>query len=437
MPAPPTKLQITAPPPAGGNASGSSKPPNRQPFRPSNGNYQNRFQPRQQRVYQAAVEEGYDENEPEQDYDNSQNAYTSHALYQSEAPAEAFDSHEEHDYSHDDDPVEGYFTKTMPVKDYQCEHCQLKVISRNKLFTHLREECWRKPSASTPVTGKDLVADTLASDAGKPFTEPVIVPSVSEPIPGTGFAFRNYHYAVTHISWKPAGKKKETCADAGCTITMADRTFIPATAEVKKMAAKIPIRGLESKIHHSDEYAVHTFYMKGVLPDNTRAFAQITREIHIVDDLKAGMLIGADILTPERMTIDFATQSIKIGSCRDIVVPMDSRARSEPVKRTVKSLSKTILPPRTTMPISVTYAGGKLPDDRDLLFEPQCALPLGLAGGVYAHMVDASFHAVQVRNDTDQAIVIPRKARLGMLGEYEQDGCFPVGAHHANLAATG
>ena len=323
----------------------------------------------------------------------------------------------------------------MSVKDYQCEHCQLKATSRNKLFTHLREECWRKSSVSTLVTGKDLVVDTLASDAGKSFTEPVIVSLVSEPVLGTGFAFRNYHYAVTHISRESAGKKEETCADAGCTMIMVDRTFIPATAEVKKMAAKIPIRGLGSKIHHSDEYAVHTFYMEGVLPDNTRAFAQITREIHVVDDLKAGMLIGADILTPKRMIIDFATQVIKIDSCRSMTVSMNSRARFEPIKRTVKSSARIVLSPRATVQVPVTYFG-KLSEDRDLLFESQCSLSLEYADGVYAHMIDIFFREVQVKNDIDQAIIISRKARLEMLGEYEQNECFPIGAHNAGLITT-
>lgn len=483
LPAPPTRLQITAPP-AGGNTSGSrDRQPDRQPFRPSNGNYQNqgnRFQSRPQRAYQAGIED--EENEPK-GYDSQEVS-----SYQSEAPAEGFSSHHEedstddHDYSLDvnDDYVEGYFTQTKPSPDYQCEHCLHKTTSRNKLFIHLRDVCWRKPSAGNDLTGpdtpspdnKDLVVadatrsskglvayahpiddstslvksttDAFISDPGKPSAEPIIMKSIapivitsfSEPVPGNGYAFRNYHYAVTHISWQPAGAKKESCADSGCTMTMADRTFLPPTIEIMKMAAKVPIRGLGSKIHHSDEYAILSFYMEGVLPDGTRAFAEIKREIHIVDDLKAGMLIGSDILTPERMNLDFATQTITIGSCRGMAVPMDSRARSEPIKRVVKATNRTILPPRTTREVQVMYHG-ELPDDRDLLFEPQCSLALGYSGGVYAHIVDASFKAVHVRNDTDQPVVISRKARLGMLGEYEQDGCFPIGAHHADLAATG
>ena len=463
LPAPPTRLQIM-PPPGNANASGS-RPADRpsqdkRPSRPA-GNYQNqdrrnagkypdrRFPPRQQRAYQAGIEEGNSDQLPEGQDVTDQEAYSGHAPYESEeGSAEGFSSHPYDEHSqdgydqedHEDLYADGYFTKVVPTADFQCENCQHKTTSRNKLFVHLRDECWkRKPSAEASNLYTDAFADTakLPATAGIATpAEPLIIPSVSEPVPGTGFAFRNYHYAVTHISWEPAGDKKESCADPGCTMTMADRTFVPPTTELKKMATKIPIRGLGTKIHHSDEYAVLTFFMEGVLPDGTRAFARITREIHIVDDLKAGMLIGADILTPERMVIDFATQSIKIGSCRDMTVPMDSRARSEPIKRTVKSSTRMVLPPRATTQVPVAYSG-KLPEDRDLLFEPQCSLLLGHSGGVFAHIVDASFRTVHVKNDTDQAVIIPRKARLGILGEYQQDGCLPIGAHHANLAATG
>ena len=451
LPAPPARLQITAPPVGSGNASGS-KPTDRQPFRPSNGSYQNqgnRFQSRPQRAYQAGIEQENELEQSHRDHDSSQDAYSSHPSYPYEEPPIFDDPSDYQDEYHDDtydDSVEGYFTQAKPTLDYQCDICKHKTTSRNKLFLHLREDCWTRKSATagdpTNVIGpcesnKDLVvADANNSDSGKGAMAPLIIPSVSEPVPGTGYAFRNYHYAVTHISWTPAGVKRESCADSGCTMTMADRTFIPTGTVLRKMAAKVPIRGLGSKIHHSDEYAIIPFYMEGVLPDGTRAFAEITREIHVVDDLKAGMLIGADIVTPERMNIDFATQSITIGSCRGITVPMDSRARSEPVKRAVKSASRTILPPRATTQVPVAYAGS-LPQDRDLLFEPQCSLPLGHAGGVYAHIVDASFRTVHVRNDTDKPVVVPRKARLGTLGEYEQDGCFPIGAHHADLAASG
>ena len=104
------------------------------------------------------------------------------------------------------------------------------------------------------------------------------------------------------------------------------------------------------------------FYIKGVLPNGTRAFAKITREIYIVDDLKVGMLIGSDILTLERIVIDFIIQSIKISSYRDIIILIDSYTRLEPIRRIVKSSIRITLPPRILLLVLVAYVGELLVD---------------------------------------------------------------------------
>ena len=37
--------------------------------------------------------------------------------------------------------------------------------------------------------------------------EPLIILLVFKLVLGIGFAFKNYYYAVTYISWKPVGEK--------------------------------------------------------------------------------------------------------------------------------------------------------------------------------------------------------------------------------------
>ena len=88
---------------------------------------------------------------------------------------------------------------------------------------------------------------------------------------------------------------------------MVNRIFIFSTAVIKKIITKILIRELRFKIHYSDEYDIIIFYIEEVLFDNTRVFVEIIREIYIVDDLKAGMLIEVDILISKRIIINFAT----------------------------------------------------------------------------------------------------------------------------------
>ena len=46
--------------------------------------------------------------------------------------------------------------------------------------------------------------------------------------------------------------------------------------------------------------------MKEVLSNNIRAFVKITREIYLINNLKADILIEADILISERIILNFA-----------------------------------------------------------------------------------------------------------------------------------
>jgi hypothetical protein len=59
-----------------------------------------------------------------------------------------------------------------------------------------------------------------------------------------------------------------------------------------------------------------------------------------------------------------------------------------------------------------------LPKGRDFLFKPTLQ-------GAYAHIVD-ELNFVQVRNDFSKARVIGRSIALGIVNEYEKEGCYFV-----------
>ena len=138
--------------------------------------------------------------------------------------------------------------------------------------------------------------------------------------------------------------------------------------------------------------------MKGVLLNDNHIFAEITREIHIIDDFKVKMLIKVDILTLKRMIINFVTQSIKISNYRNMIILINSRARSEPIKRAVKSFSKIILLSHTITSISIAYAETLL-KNKNLFFEPQYLLSLNHASEIYVYIINTFFREMHVRND--------------------------------------
>ena len=172
-----------------------------------------------------------------------------------------------------------------------------------------------------------------------------------------------------------------------------NRIFISTNIEIRKIATSIFIRDLKSKIHYFDEYAVFIFYMKRVLLENKRTFAKIIREIHIINNLKTKIFVETNIFILKQIIIDFVNQSIFINSCRNLIVFMNSRTRSEFIKRTIKTLSRIIVPSRITIQIPITYFG-KLFKNRDIFFESQYSLFLKHVEGVYIHIIDTFFRAI-------------------------------------------
>ena len=83
-----------------------------------------------------------------------------------------------------------------------------------------------------------------------------------------------------------------------------------------------------------------------------------------------------------------------------MIVSINSQARFELIKRTIKLLTRIVLSSRVTVQILVIYFN-KLLEDRDLLFESQCLLFLKYINKVYAYIIDIFFREVQVRNDID------------------------------------
>lgn len=84
-----------------------------------------------------------------------------------------------------------------------------------------------------------------------------------------------------------------------------------------------------------------------------------------MDGLRANMLIGNDIIGPERISIDIAERTALVASC-GVCIPISARQRSKPLMKKVLNAEAMILPPRTETFVPVLSPN--LPDDRDFLF---------------------------------------------------------------------
>ena len=133
-------------------------------------------------------------------------------------------------------------------------------------------------------------------------------------------------------------------------------------------------------------------------------------EVHLTDDLKANMLIGTDVLTPNKFSLDCASQTATIGSCQDAKIQARSVVKPHAqIKRVVTNKALVTMALGETMNVPISYHG-TLPSDRDFLFEPE--LPethnLGHNRGIYVHVVDSSTAFVQAKNTTTVPVSLPK-----------------------------
>ena len=280
------------------------------------------------------------------------------------------------------------------------------------------------PTICTQTAGTSAVHDAPLSSSTSlaSGTELRIIESTaSKKDLGNGFAFRSWTYAKIPARLLPDVDDVEVCIDSGCGVTLIDRAWLLSLIpdiKILRMASPLKVRGLGTTKHETTEYITNPIYLPAVLREtNTRVLACIQREIHIVDNLRAKMLIGNDILGPEKVVIDVAGQKAYIGSC-DAFATVTAHQRGSFFRRNVHVEKSSIIPPRSE--IMVPTRPLKLPEDRDFLFEPSVQGNLTM----YSHLVDYKMSGVLVRNDSDSPVQVPRTARLGNVSEIDYDNCF-------------
>ena len=373
------------------------------------------------------------------------------AYYRGQSDAYAGGIFDDTDDHYEDVIDAGFIAITRKIENpYQYNQCKASFASKNNLHQHL-PSCMVPLGDMTSVLYRDTskvpseqnrTMDHILEEiqsmhvsyipedtaSAQPNNYPKVIHSDAKPINSTGYAFRGWQYTTVQASCYATGPREQICLDSGYTMSLGDRKFLRRLipnfeSKVKTMASPIPVRGVGSKIHHTNQFVVIEICIQDTLPDGTTAIAKIQREVHIVEDLKVNILIGVDILAPERMLVDLDTRPVTIRTCRNLTASITIMTRDNPnTQRLVRAKTHTVVPPFSYLQVSVKVKD--FPKDRDFIFEPGYDNNLGEKGGLYTHVVDVALSFVHLRNDTNRAVTIQRHARLGMIMEFNENGCF-------------
>lgn len=192
-----------------------------------------------------------------------------------------------------------------------CRRCHESFVSNNKLHQHLRKECTKSYTASLPEPCNNATIERNKD----PLPSSYIKSSAVRQATNKGYGFRGWRYATAEARLSRFAPNEPTCLDTGCTMTLVDRNSLKGQApsiRIERLPSPINVQGLGSNIHETGEFVNVSLH----LPGSDGRTAVITREAHIVEDLKAKMLVGMDVLAPEGVIMVLSKQTATIWQLR-------------------------------------------------------------------------------------------------------------------------
>ena len=353
-----------------------------------------------QRVYQHAEEKGVYQLNDENFEDRPEGFYTT------------FDPEgEEVDYSNEGfEEVIANFVEIETV----CSKCSSSFPSKSQLHKHLKAGCAGAVQATPlPPTQPASPIPIIESKA--------IIPSLR-----SGLAFRGWTYATTSITLVPhllppdLDPAATVCLDTGCGVTLVDKAWLLSHLphqKISTMSTPLNVRGIGTSKHKSAQFAALSLYFPGEDETGQRVYASIKCELHLVNGLRANIMVGNDILSPEGFVININKNRAFIGSC-GVTIPINVKQRGRFLRRKLLASGDNVVRPRSETMISL--APVSLPNDRDFLFHPITQANLTL----YAHIVNHTTIKILVSNTSDRSLRIPWHQKLGHIVDICYENCF-------------
>ena len=293
-----------------------------------------------------------------------------------------------------------------------CSKCHLSFPLRSKLHKHIKAGYVKEalPSSSTQLSSSIPVVASMAVHQSF----------------GLGLAFRGWTYTTTVITLNPhrlpqdADPESIAHLNTGCGVTAIDKSWLLRQLpgqKISTMSTPLTVKGIKTSKHECEKFAAPSLYFSGKNGARKLVYAFVRCEIHLVEGLRANLLIGNDIISPENFVINIEKKSTLIGSY-GVTIPISARQRGQFLTRKILTREVSVVPPRSEAMIPLVLIS--VPDDRDFLFHPIAQPNLTL----FTHIINHYTSKILVRNAFDQPLHISHWHKLGHLINTAYDNCF-------------
>ena len=255
---------------------------------------------------------------------------------------------------------------------------------------------------------------------------------------GSGLAFREWTYATAAVTLVPqvmpldSDPSATACLDTGCGVTLVDKDWLLRQLpdqKIKEMSTPLRVREIGASKHESAQFAELSLFLPGENEEGQKVYASIRCELHLVEGLRANILVGNDILAPERFVLNVGLGHALVGSC-GVRIAIIARQRGQFLRKKLLAEKDGVVPPRSEAMVSLLPV--PLPDDRDFLFHPTTQANLTL----FAHIIHHDTKKILVRNTSDRPLRISHRQRLGHVVDIRYDNCFLADTETAFDLAT-
>jgi hypothetical protein len=201
-----------------------------------------------------------------------------------------------------------------------CIKCKTIFSFRNKLHKHLKTNC--KAAKSIQFDQKKFVKSTKTLNAKtSAVTKSIIVKFTAFTLnKNYELTFRKWNYAETLIKLRLDFDEDFVCLNTRTEASLANRNFVLkrlSKAHIYLMTSSLIVRDIDANVHEIKEYVNFSIYLSS--KNNSIKMIEIHREMHLMKNLKANMLINNDILESKEIIIDVQDKKTIIDSCQSVM----------------------------------------------------------------------------------------------------------------------
>ena len=336
--------------------------------------------------------------ENDQDFESSDYHQSEELFY--------FDSN--YDFDESDDSEATVLANTI---DFVCRRCIKIFVSNNQFHHHLRIANCDKllkiaiACSNSIVTDVSLIHSTVDSNKNI----------------DTEYDFKEWQYVIAQVNLISEVKSDFDCIDSEAEIILMNEKFFNQkimNVFIRIMTTSISVKNLKTIKHSTNKYAMLSMYFSETNSADISTKTIIIREVHLIDDLKANLLINNDILDSKQIDIFNSTGTALIDSY-DVTISITTRTEVRSQIRSIHALKAITIFSRFKCLVSIHHMFSLF--NRDFLFE---SVEINLT--IYTHLVNLKTSFILIRNDRIQSMKIFKNFRLRTIKEFDYSNAYQV-----------